>query len=92
MEKTVEILNRHKTPPAFNAAAFSGDGDKWVTEIDRDMAVSYRIKKRIFSKKSKFQDIEVFESQSHGRILTLDDIVMLTEREEFTYHEMLTHV
>jgi len=26
MEKTVEILNRHKTPPAFNAAAFSGDG------------------------------------------------------------------
>ncbi len=92
MEKTVEILNRHKTPPAFNAAAFSGDGDKWVTEIDRDMAVSYRIKDRIFKKQSQYQGIEIFESQSHGKIMTLDGIVMLTEREEFTYHEMLAHV
>ena len=80
MEKTVEILNRHKTPPAFKAAAFSGDGDKWVTEIDRDMAVSYRIKDRIFKKQSQYQGIEIFESQSHGKIMTLDGIVMLTER------------
>jgi len=92
MEKTAEIQNKHKTPPAFNAAAFCENGYKWVTEIDRDMAVSYRIKNRLFSKKSKFQNIEVFESQSHGKIMTLDGVVMLTEREEFTYHEMLAHV
>ena len=41
---------------------------------------------------SAFQDIAVFETASHGRVLTLDGIVQITERDEFVYQEMLTHV
>ncbi len=41
---------------------------------------------------SAFQDIAVFETESHGRVLTLDGIVQITERDEFVYQEMLTHV
>ena len=41
---------------------------------------------------SPFQDIAVFETESHGRVLTLDGIVQITERDEFVYQEMLTHV
>jgi spermidine synthase len=42
--------------------------------------------------KSPFQDIGVFETESHGRMLTLDGIVQITERDEFVYQEMLAHV
>jgi spermidine synthase len=52
---------------------------------------SYEVEKVLYRKKSKFQDIMVFENPYFGRIMTLDGIVQVTERDEFFYHEMLTH-
>jgi len=52
---------------------------------------SYEVEKVLYKKKSKFQDIMVFENPYFGKMLTLDGIVQLTERDEFFYHEMLTH-
>ncbi|MEO1784397.1 polyamine aminopropyltransferase [Thermodesulfobium sp. 4217-1] len=46
----------------------------------------------LFSSHSKYQKIEVFQTDSYGKILLMDGKVMLTERDEFVYHEMLTHV
>jgi spermidine synthase len=46
----------------------------------------------VHSERSPYQAIEVFDSASHGRVLVLDGCVMLTERDEFVYHEMLAHV
>ncbi len=46
----------------------------------------------LFSSHSKYQKIEVFQTTSYGKILLMDGKVMLTERDEFVYHEMLTHV
>jgi spermidine synthase len=46
----------------------------------------------LFSSHSKYQKIEVFQTVSYGKILLMDGKVMLTERDEFVYHEMLTHV
>jgi spermidine synthase len=47
----------------------------------------------LFSKQSPFQKVEVFESKSElGRVLTLDDLMMTTEGDEFYYHEMIAHI
>jgi spermidine synthase len=53
---------------------------------------SYEIDKVLFRGESRFQKIMVFENPYFGRMLILDGIVQLTERDEFFYHEMLTHV
>lgn len=54
--------------------------------------LSIRVDKQLFSGKSAFQRIDVFESPEFGRFLTLDGVLMLTERDEFIYHEMITHI
>ncbi len=50
-----------------------------------------KAKKILFRKKSKFQRIEIFESYDWGKVLMLDSLFMLTERDEFFYHESLVH-
>lgn len=49
------------------------------------------IEKEIYSEKSQFQKIEVFDTQEFGRILALDGLVQLSTKHEFVYHEMLAH-
>jgi spermidine synthase len=53
---------------------------------------SYEVEKILYRKKSRYQEIMVFENPYFGRMLILDGVVQLTERDEFFYHEMLTHV
>jgi len=53
---------------------------------------TYTVSRRLFSARSCIQHVEVWESDHFGRILTLDGVVQLTERDEFVYHEMLAHV
>lgn len=48
--------------------------------------------KILYSGKSKVQDIEVFESKTFGKIMVIDGYIMLTEKDEFIYHEMMVHV
>ncbi|MBO1358701.1 polyamine aminopropyltransferase [Acetobacter sacchari] len=52
----------------------------------------FRVDRELVRKKSDFQDIVIFESESHGRVLVLDGAIQITERDEFVYQEMLTHV
>ncbi|PIY60480.1 spermidine synthase, partial [Candidatus Woesearchaeota archaeon CG_4_10_14_0_8_um_filter_47_5] len=71
--------------------------DTWFSEIYngsvRDsVGLTIKIKKKIFSEKTPFQKIEIVETEALGRMLVLDGCVMLTERDEFVYHEMLVHV
>ena len=50
------------------------------------------VDKQLFCEQSAFQRIDVFDTPEFGRILTLDGILMLTEKDEFIYHEMAVHV
>lgn len=52
----------------------------------------YNVDNILYAGKSKFQDIKVIENPFFGRILVLDNVVQLTEKDEFFYHEMLAHV
>lgn len=53
--------------------------------------LSIQVDKQLYSAQSDFQRIDVFESQEFGRFLTLDGYMMLTEKDEFIYHEMIVH-
>lgn len=65
----------------------------WFSEPHtKDVKLSIRINKQLHSEQSEYQRIDVFESPEFGRFLTLDGLMMLTEKDEFIYHEMITHV
>jgi spermidine synthase len=52
----------------------------------------YDVEEILYKGKSKFQEIMVIKNPYYGRMLILDDVVQITERDEFFYHEMLTHI
>jgi len=65
----------------------------WFSEYQtKNLKLSFRVKKVLYTKQSKYQQISVYETEDFGRILTLDDVVMLTTKDEFIYHEMISHV
>ncbi|MFR2288779.1 MAG: spermidine synthase [Butyricicoccus sp.] len=51
-----------------------------------------QVDRQLYTEQSDFQRIDVFECEEFGRFLTLDGYMMLTERDEFIYHEMMVHV
>jgi len=53
------------------------------------VAVTYRAKKRLYSGRSAYQKIDVFDLEFYGRALFLDGILQTTPKDEFIYHEML---
>jgi spermidine synthase len=46
----------------------------------------------LFEGRSKFQDVLVFDSKTYGKVLVLDGVIQLTERDEHAYQEMITHL
>lgn len=65
----------------------------WFSEMHTEnVKMSIRIDRQLHTEQSDFQRIDVFSSPEFGRFLTLDGIMMLTEKDEFIYHEMITHV
>lgn len=65
----------------------------WFTEEHTPtVRFSIKIKEQLLSKKSPFQQIDVFDSEEFGRFFTLDGLIMVTEKDEFIYHDMIVHV
>ncbi len=67
--------------------------EAWVTEtLYPDWGQRFRVLRELARERSEFQDILVFESASHGRVMLLDGVVQITEADEFVYQEMIAHV
>ncbi|NOG68807.1 polyamine aminopropyltransferase [Roseicella sp. DB1501] len=67
--------------------------DSWVNEtLYAAWGQRFRVSRELARVKSDFQDIMVFESETHGRVMLLDGVVQITEADEFVYQEMLAHV
>lgn len=65
----------------------------WYTEQHTDdVRFSIKVEKQIFSAQSDFQRVDVFESKEFGRFFTLDGLMMVTQKDEFIYHDMIVHV
>lgn len=51
-----------------------------------------QVKEVLHEERTAFQDLLVFDSTDYGRVLVLDGVIQLTERDEFAYQEMLAHI
>ena len=65
----------------------------WFTEDQTpDMRISLRVRGVLHREKSAYQEIAVYDTVQMGRLLTLDDVIMTSDRDEYVYHEMISQV
>ena len=65
----------------------------WYTEDHSpNVRFSMKVDDHLYSGQSEFQKIDILQTVEFGKVLTLDGFVMVTEKDEFIYHEMITHV
>lgn len=66
--------------------------DSWVNEtLYPGWGQRFRVRRELARVQSDYQDIMIFESETHGRVMLLDGVVQITEGDEFVYQEMITH-
>ncbi|GAB6054233.1 polyamine aminopropyltransferase [Magnetospira thiophila] len=53
---------------------------------------TFDVKEILFEEKNEIQHLVIFESRTHGRVLALDDVIQVTEADNFFYHEMIAHL
>lgn len=65
----------------------------WFTEVceESGSAFSLRIKDKLHDEKTPYQHIEIYDTAQFGRLMVIDGFTMLSERDNFVYHEMLSH-
>jgi spermidine synthase len=67
--------------------------DLWFTENQTEnVRFSIKVNKQLFSGVSEYQSVDIYEADDFGRILAIDGLIMVTEKDEFIYHEMITHI
>lgn len=65
----------------------------WYTENQtNNVNFSMKVKNHIYSAQSDFQKIDIIDTYEFGKVLVIDNWTMVTEKDEFIYHEMITHV
>lgn len=78
--------SNNKSPKRLNM-------DFWFSELHTEnVKLSIKIDKQIYSEENDYNRIDIFESQEYGRVLTVDGYIIMTEKDEFIYHEMMTHI
>ncbi len=65
----------------------------WYTEVwaGQGSAISLKTARKLHDEQSPYQRIEIYETEGFGRLMTLDGLVMVTDRDNFIYHEMMSH-
>ena len=67
--------------------------DLWFSEFHApDAKLSILVKEQLYSEQTPFQKIDFFDSETFGKFFTLDGLIMITEKDEFIYHEMISNV
>ena len=67
--------------------------DDWVTEICEEGGSAFALKGRgrVFEQQSPYQKIEVFDTETYGKLMLIDGYTMVSTRDNFLYHEMMSH-
>ncbi len=67
--------------------------DSWFREtLHASWQQTFRMGEILFREQTELQDLVIFENESFGRVMALDGVIQLTQRDEFIYHEMIAHV
>ncbi len=86
----------HPTPlkkPSGKPTNIKRSKNVWFTERNENIALSLRHSgERLYNYTSKFQKIEIYQTEAFGRILVLDGNIVCAEEDEYVYHEMIAHV
>lgn len=64
----------------------------YIQDYINEYKMGLKVKETIFQGKTRFQEITILDTYLYGRVLLLDGIAQLSEKDEFMYHEMLVHV
>lgn len=64
----------------------------WASEQYRETKLGFRVKNILFKQRSNYQMVEILETFDWGNILMLDGLMMVTEKDEFFYHETIVHL
>jgi len=81
------------TAPTDSTSTEGGFLDLWYQERHNDeISLGLHVKTVLHSVQSPFQRVDILDTTGFGRIMTLDGLMMVTERDEFVYHEMISHV
>eukprot|EP00008_Paramoeba_atlantica_P014745 CAMPEP_0201475522 /NCGR_PEP_ID=MMETSP0151_2-20130828/939_1 /ASSEMBLY_ACC=CAM_ASM_000257 /TAXON_ID=200890 /ORGANISM="Paramoeba atlantica, Strain 621/1 / CCAP 1560/9" /LENGTH=303 /DNA_ID=CAMNT_0047855637 /DNA_START=65 /DNA_END=976 /DNA_ORIENTATION=+ len=78
-----------------SAAVFQNPSGSWFHEVSPlwpGQAFGLEVSEVLFQGKSDYQDVIIFQSKSYGRVLVLDGAIQLTERDQFAYQEMISHI
>ncbi len=67
--------------------------DDWFTEIcaESGSAFSLRVKEKLHQEQTRFQRIEIYETERFGTLMVIDGFIMLSDYDNFFYHEMMSH-
>ena len=91
-------LSKHPLKRALPVSTMMGSKlvkDGWFKEESSlwpGQAMSLQVEEVLYDKRSKYQDILVFKSTNYGNVLVLDGVIQCTERDEFSYQEMMAHL
>lgn len=67
--------------------------DLWFSEMHTpSVKLSVQVDRHLYSEENDYIRLDIFDSPEFGRFLTVDGYIIMTERDEFIYHEMLTHI
>lgn len=67
--------------------------ENWFTEANEDTGsgFSLKIKSKLYEEQTPFQFLEIYDTETFGKLMVLDGCTMLTSRDNFLYHEMMSH-
>ena len=68
------------------------DHTLWHETLHDQFGQYFAVDNVLYHEKTDHQDLIIFENAAFGRVMALDGVVQTTERDEFIYHEMMTHV
>ena len=85
-------MARPQPQPKKKKAVHKAADDLQVERLHQGYAQSMEITKVLADEQSQFQHIRIFDTLANGRVMTLDDIVQITSRDESAYADMLTHL
>lgn len=67
--------------------------EMWLKEMQiENAAMTYKVKETLVRKQTKYQDLAILDTEAFGRMLVLDGIIQTSIKDEFVYHEMISHI
>ena len=84
INSTLGISSAHST------SCFTG---KWFHEVNQSTgtAISLEINELLHSEKTAYQHIDIYQTTTFGNLMVIDNCIMLSQRDHFLYHEMMSH-